>query len=113
MAGSIPLGAFQAVSGGTPLDVVNSAAGSLGALSGIASFSNPITAGISIMSALSGSSINKSGAGANSGSGFAMFGAENVQAYNKPFMDLSTPQGVIIASALIVASIWAYKKYKG
>lgn len=102
-------------SGGTPLDVTGSAGGSLGAFTGLAGFSNPITSGIAIMSALGvgAPTIKKSGADAITGSGFAMFEGENVQAYNKPLMDLSSPAGVLIASALVVASIWAYKKFKG
>ena len=116
MGGIIPLDALQKVSGGTPLDVVGGAAGAGGVMSSLgaaASMSNPIMAGMQIMSMLSGSSINKSGAQSSTGSGFAMFEGENTQEYKRPLLDFSNPISVVIMSAGVVALVWAYKKYKG
>ncbi len=114
MAGGITdSGLFSA---GTALDVTGGAAGAGGVLSGIgaaASMSNPIAAGLQIMSMLSGSSINKSGAQGSAASGFAMFDAENEQTYKRPMLDFSNPISVLIMSVSVVALVWAYKKYKG
>jgi len=115
MGATIPLDALVKA-GGTPLDVTGGAAGAGGVLSGIgaaASMSNPITAGLQIMSMLSGSSVNKSGGGASAASGFAFFEGENNQDYARPLFDLSSIRGVLLASGLVVLTIYAYSKYKG
>jgi len=116
MGAIIPLDALQKVSGGTPLDVVGGAAGAGGVMSSLgaaASFTNPMVAGMQIMSMLSGSSINKSGGGASSASGLAFFEGENTQDYARPLFDLSSIRGVLLASGLVVLTVYAYKKFKG
>lgn len=104
------------LAGMDPWKNINAGAGAAGAGSAIgaaASMSNPIMAGMQIMSMLSGSSINKSGGGASAASGFAFFEGENTQEYARPLFDLSSIRGVLLASGLVVLTVYAYKKFKG
>lgn len=96
-----------------PWTSIGGAAGAGSALGAAASMSNPIMAGMQIMSMLSGSSINKSGGGASAASGFAFFEGENTQDYARPLFDLSSIRGVLLASGLVVLTVYAYKKFKG
>lgn len=116
MSASIPLSAIQAASAGTALDVVTSGGALSGGLSAL-SASNPYMAAFQIATGLfGGGSVKISGTKAD-GSGLAQsgltdFNNDDLISFKKRAIDLSTMQGVLIAGALVVGSIYAIKKIK-
>jgi hypothetical protein len=114
MAGGITdLGAFSA---GTPLDVVTGggSGGGIGALVGMAS-GNPYLAGFQAITSIFGGSsvkVSKAGASGQANSGLADFGNDDSIGLGKNLIDFSDPKSVLIAGAVLVGVIYAFKKIK-
>lgn len=64
-------------------------------------------------SLLSGSSINKSGAFAQTESGTAWFQAQNSGGIKKPILALDNPASVLVAAGLVVAAVYVIKRLRG
>lgn len=97
---SLPLGSVAGTS-------VTSGAG----LSSVLGFSNPLTAGISVLSALGGlggQKVNISQAGAQSG--FGIFEPENTIKRKNSLIDLSNPLNVVMVAGGLVLAIYVFKK---
>lgn len=103
-------------SSGTALDVTGGAAGAGGVLSsfaGLASFSNPLSAGLSVLSALGGGTkidITKAGAQGMSSSGLGVFAGENDISSKKPIVDFGEPVQVATLAALVILAIYGIKR---
>lgn len=104
----LPLGS---VAGKAGLTSVTSGAG----LSSVLGFSNPLTAGLSILNALGGLggsvNISKGVTGGAASSGSADFFGENSVSLKKPLFDISKPVNVAIIAACVVGGIYIYKKH--
>jgi len=64
-------------------------------------------------SLLSGSSMDKSGAFAQTESGAAWFQAQNSGGIKKPLLALDNPASVLVAAGLVVAAVYVIKKLRG
>lgn len=81
-------------------------------LSSLIGATNPLSAGLSVLSALGGlggQKVNISQAAAQSGLG--IFEPENEIKRNKRLVDFSNPASVAIVAACVVVSIYVYKKH--
>lgn len=98
---------------GTALDTGLSGLASTGL--GLASLSNPITAGLGILrgvGGLFGSSKSQSNQSAAYSGGTFQSDNDFDFSFSKPFFDLEKPVHVLVAGGLIILAIYTYKKVK-
>lgn len=62
---------------------------------------------------LSGSSMDKSGAFAQTESGAAWFQAKNSGGIKKPVLALDNPGSVLVAAGVVVGAVYLFKKLRG
>lgn len=109
--GITDLGAFSA---GTPLDVVTGSGGGISSLVGMAA-ANPYLAAFQAFSSIFGGSsvkVSKAGASGQAQSGFSNFASDDSIRLGKNLIDFSNPKSVLIAGAVLVGVIYAFKKIK-
>ena len=82
-------------------------------LSSLLGFSNPLSAGLSVLSALGGGTktdITKAGAQGMSSSGLGVFAGENDINIKKPMVDFSSPVQVATLAAVVILAIYGIKR---
>lgn len=101
---------------GTALDVTGEAASAGGMLAGFAGLSNPLSAGLSVLSALGGlggaPSLSQSAAQGMSSSGLGVFAPENLVKAKNPMIDFSSPMQVATLALIVIFAIYGIKRLK-
>ena len=100
------------VKGNGAISSVTSGAG-ISKVLGFASFTNPLSAGLSVLSALGGGTkidITKAGAQGMSSSGLGVFAGDNDISSKKPIVDFGEPVQVATLAALVILAIYGIKR---